>query len=111
MTTITYKDRRPETDHATRMRVRRARQNARTPGFTPVTNQKILARINAMQTLLTAGYKQRFEDGKIKKMPSDSAIRQEAENTVAKTLAQTPVGVRTRPFRGTGKDYRVQANG
>ena len=106
---ITYKDRRPETDHATRMRVRRARQLARAPGFSPIPNQKILARISGMEILLAAGYQQQMYDGKRDEMPSAGAIRQEAENAVAKTLPQVPVGVRVRPQRGTGKTYGVTA--
>ena len=93
---ITYKDRRPETDHKTRMMIRRARQLARTPGFTPVPNHKILARINSMEILLAAGYQKMVDDGKLPKMPSAPAIRQEAENAVAKTLSQVPVGIRVR---------------
>lgn len=97
---IEYKDRRPETDHETRMKVRRARQLARTPGFTPVPNHRILARITSMEAMLTAGYAAQVEDPDNKRtsMPEAAAIRQEAENAVAKTLPQVPVGVRVRPI-------------
>lgn len=104
---IEYKDRRPETDHATRMKVRRARQLARKPGFSPVPNGKIMAQIATMQAILTTGYQQQVKDPEHPRdeMPSDSAIRKEAENAVARTLPQVPVGVRVRRQRGTGKTY------
>ena len=96
---ITYKDRRPETDHATRMRVRRARQLARTRGFTPVVNHRIENDIIRVQMALTLSYKARVEDedDTLDAMPSESKIKGEATNMVARTLPATPIGVRTRP--------------
>lgn len=93
---ITYKDRRHDTDHATRMRVRRARQNARTPGFTPVVNQRITLDITRAQMALTMSYQARVEDEKdiLTAMPSDSKIKEEATRMVARTLPSTPIGVR-----------------
>lgn len=97
---ITYKDRRHETDHATRMRVRRARQLARTRGFTPVTNHRIENDIIRAQMALTLSYKARVESENdiLKVMPNDSKIREEASNMVARTLPATPIGVRTRAY-------------
>tara|TARA_Y100001970_G_scaffold261326_1_gene344325 strand:- start:118 stop:417 length:300 start_codon:yes stop_codon:yes gene_type:complete len=93
---ITHKDRRHDTDHTTRMRVRRARQNARTPGFTPVVNQRIALDITRAQMALTMSYQARVEDEKdiLTAMPSDSKIKEEATRMVARTLPSTPIGVR-----------------
>ena len=110
MSSITYKDRRPETPHSVRMAVRRARQRARTSGFTPVLNARIAARITTMEALLTTGYQAQVDDPthNREKLPAPEAIRHEAENAVARTLPQVPIGVRTKPFRSVSKYPRVE---
>lgn len=102
MTTITYADRRDDVDHATRMRVRRARQLARTPGFTPVPNARIEASIKGMTGILTIAH-QKSHDENGTAMPSAAQIHSEAVRAVAKTLPPVPLGVRTRPYGSRSK--------
>lgn len=102
MSTITYADRRHNVDHATRMRVRRARQLARKTEFVPVRNAKIDSAIESTQALLTIAYKEASEKNGTA-MPTNAVIREEAARAVARQLPPIPIGKRTRPFISRSK--------
>ena len=108
---IVHADRRPNVDHKSRMIIRRARQLDRKPGFTPVPNHKIEARITSMEALLTAGYKGQVDAGKMDAMPSAAKVRTEATRAIARTLPAVPLGVRTRPFQNRSKYNQENTRG
>lgn len=108
--TITLKDRRPDTDHKTRMAVRRARQRARTVGFTPVTNQKIQLAVTGLTSTLIKMNREAIERGDegVEELEAPEANSQ-AWAIVRQTLPPNQIGVRVRPQYGTGKSYRKEA--
>lgn len=89
--------------HKDRMIRRRLKQNALRPGFTPITNHRIAARITAGAALALAAAKEAGKE------ISEVSAREQATRLVAATLPAVPLGVRTRPYGARGKDYRHAA--
>lgn len=89
---IKHNDRRRKTPRKEAMLARRIRQRSRRAGFTPVTNNRIEARITSTAGILSLAYSQ--QEGI--QMPSAAEIRAEATRAVARTLPAVPIGVRYR---------------
>lgn len=95
--TIVLADRRRDVPRKETMLARRIRQRSRKAGFTPIRNERISKRVEALTTLLTAGYVQNKEKYGTA-VPSAVEIEREAWRNVARTLPALPIGVRVRAY-------------
>ena len=89
---IRHEDRAPTVSHATRMAARRKRQLARTEGFTPIRNLKIVDAVTkTMASLIAANAAARAAGEDVRELTNEAANRL-AWQQVAATLPAERIG-------------------